>query len=166
MTNQDVINFWDWVNEERERRRLSFRAIELMTGGQPNGKLNKRAAQGQPPTLDNCRVIAQAFGVPLETVLRHANLLPEAGRPDLQEMSAIAAALTAENLAVLLAVARALLNTQQPSAVPESGYFRLLGQPRAPELHERPYTASDFDRFLLSLSAEERASLVDALGRS
>ena len=144
MTTEDVVNFWSWFNEERERRRLSFRAIETMTGGRPNGKLSKRASAGQPPTLENCRVIAEAFGLPLETVLRRANLLPEAGRPELQELNANAEKLTTENLAILPAVARALLH-DQPGAAGEPVRFRVIG---LPELPKRPYSADDFDRFL------------------
>jgi hypothetical protein len=160
MMAQDVVGFWKWVNEERERRRLSFRAMQILAGGQPNGKLNKRAAQGQPPTLDNCQVIAKAFGVPLETVLRRANLLPEAGRPELEEIYGLVEQLTPENLAVLATVVRGLVNNQR-EAGPEPGRFRVIG---LPELPERPYSAEDFDQFLQNLTDEERELLADAMG--
>jgi hypothetical protein len=164
MPTDDAVQFWEWFAEERERRRLSFRAIEKLAGGKPNGKLNKRAAALLPPTLENCKLIAEVFGLPLETVLKRANLVvDETQRPELQELLANAGKLTPENLALVQAVTLALLH-DQPGLAPTSSHFRVVGLPDGPDLPERPYTVAEFERFLRDLAQEERAALAQALG--
>jgi hypothetical protein len=165
MPTADAVQFWEWFAEERERRRLSFRAIEKLAGGKPNGKLNKRAAAHLPPTLENCRLIAEVFGLPLETVLKRANLVvDETQRPELQDLLANAAKLTPENLTMVQTVTHALLH-DQPSLAPESSHFPVLGLPDAAEQPEWPYTAEEFDRFLPELTHEARAALAQRHGR-
>ena len=73
--------FWRWFNEEREKRELSFRAVEKM-GGLAHGAIAKRERQELPPTYNICVAIARAFRMPLDEVLRRAGLLPPAPDED------------------------------------------------------------------------------------
>lgn len=67
--------FWAWFNEEREKRGLSIRAVERR-GGVGTATIGGRERQNLPPTYEVCRAISRAFGIPLEEVLRRADLLP------------------------------------------------------------------------------------------
>ncbi len=160
MMNEVIGAFWRWVEDERKKRQLSYRRIET-TVGPPSGKLRKRASAGQAPTMENCRAIADAFELPLEAVMRRANLLPDDGvRPELRELHAYADGLNAENLGLLTAVARALAHEQARTGSVQ-GRFRV----GLPELPDRIYAAEDVDRFLQALTPEERAVLAEALAR-
>ncbi len=162
MMNEVIGAFWRWVEDEREKRQLSYRRIET-TIGPPSGKLRKRASAGLAPTMENCRAIAEAFELPLDAVLRRANLLPaDATRPELRELYDYAERLSAANLGVLTVMARALAHEQARTGS-EQGHFRVIGMP---DLPERIYAPEDVDRFLEALTPEERALLAAALARS
>ncbi len=78
--------------------------------------------------MDTCRAIAQSFGLPLETVMRRAGLLPdEEERTDLASVRELASGLNDANLKTLLAVAQALSDSQ--ARVFDRGYFHVVGFP-------------------------------------
>lgn len=69
------MSFWAWINEEREKRDLSFRAIERVNG-LANGTISSRENNVRPPTFKGVRAIARAFNLPIELVLRKAGMIP------------------------------------------------------------------------------------------
>ena len=73
--------FWRWFNEEREKRGLSFRAVEKL-GGLSHGAISQREREELPPTYNICVAISRAFRIPLDDVLRKAGLLPPAPDDD------------------------------------------------------------------------------------
>ncbi len=159
--SEDTTGFWRGFEDERGKRRLSYRRIETASGP-PNGRLLKQASALQRPTLENCRAIAEAFGVPLETVLRRAGLLPEAGgERDLAELNEYARALSAQKRGMLLELAR-MMAFVEASTPGEGQRLRIIGLPELP----RPiHSAADVDQFLDELSPEERRLLAQALRR-
>ena len=66
--------FWKWAEEELEKRKLSWYAVERQSG-LSNATISRRARELLPPTYETCRAIAQVFRLPLENVLRYAGLL-------------------------------------------------------------------------------------------
>jgi transcriptional regulator with XRE-family HTH domain len=78
---EKVERFWKWVNTERAKRNLSFRAIERI-GEMANGTISTRESELKPPTYKSSEAIAKAFNLPLEKVLREAGLLPSKVNPD------------------------------------------------------------------------------------
>ena len=70
-----VDNFWQWFNEERQRRSLSIRQVEKR-GGLSHGSISQREGAGLPPTIRTCQAIARAFNIPLSEVLHRASLIP------------------------------------------------------------------------------------------
>ncbi len=147
--------FWDWFTAERKKRRLSVRAIEL-SGGTGTGWLYTRMTRGLPPTYDGSRIIAAAFGVPLDEVLRRAGLLPEgAEQPEIVELGDLARTLSSANLRTLLTVARALARTQEKVAEPVS--YRVVGMSR------QPWTLADWRAAIGGLTPEQRARLLKEL---
>ncbi len=73
--------FWRWFNDEREKRGLSFRAVEKL-GGLSHGAISQREREELPPTYNICVAIARAFRMPLDEVLRKAGLLPPTPNED------------------------------------------------------------------------------------
>jgi transcriptional regulator with XRE-family HTH domain len=74
MTTQ-VEKFWNWVEEEREKRGMSYRAIEE-TGGVSNGTVSGRARQLLPPTANTFRAVSRAFNLPFDVVAKQASAQP------------------------------------------------------------------------------------------
>ena len=86
MSNAD--EFWAWVESQLKAHKLSYYRIE-QEQGLGNATISRPARFEQQPTLMVCSALAEAFGYPLEEVLRRAGHLPPrpAGdglRPEMQ----------------------------------------------------------------------------------
>jgi transcriptional regulator with XRE-family HTH domain len=68
MTTQ-VERFWSWVEEERSKRDLSYRAIES-AGNVANGTVSSRARRLLPPTATTLQAISRAFNLPFDFVAK------------------------------------------------------------------------------------------------
>ncbi len=68
-------SFWEWAEQERRRRGLSWRAVEKR-GGVGNATVSRRANDMSNPTVTVCEALARAFNLPKEEVFRQAGLLP------------------------------------------------------------------------------------------
>jgi transcriptional regulator with XRE-family HTH domain len=68
MTTQ-VERFWSWVEEERSKRDLSYRAIES-AGNVANGTISSRARRLLPPTATTLQAISRAFNLPFDFVAK------------------------------------------------------------------------------------------------
>jgi len=109
----DTVGFWDWVNEVKNQRRLSFRAIER-AAGVSNGAISKRESDGLDPTLDTLQAISTAFDLPLQTVLERAGLLSKSDSPpSLREAQYLFAQLTGDEQELFLAQMRAALELRR-----------------------------------------------------
>lgn len=76
--------FWDWAEEELERRNLTWYAVERKAG-LSSGAISKRVDM-QRPTETTCSAIAQVFEIPPEPVFRRAGILPHSGDPQMQDL--------------------------------------------------------------------------------
>jgi len=106
-TKADVIDrFWDWAEEELERRNLTWYAVERKAG-LSSGAISKRV-DAQRPTETTCTAIAQVFGVPPEWVFRKAGILPRAGDPRRQDLIDVLKYLQDEDLDRIMLFAEVL----------------------------------------------------------
>ncbi len=71
MTTQ-VEKFWNWVEEERAKRGMSYREIER-AGGVSNGAISNRARQLLPPTANTFQAISDAFNLSFEVIKTQAS---------------------------------------------------------------------------------------------
>lgn len=106
--------FWKWFHEERDKRGLSINVVEKM-GGVSKSSISARARYELPPTYDNCRAIAKAFGIPLEDVLRKAGLLPPRyeDNPSARELLYRFSQLSEEEQEYILLTAEALIERKR-----------------------------------------------------
>jgi transcriptional regulator with XRE-family HTH domain len=78
--------FWEWAEEELEKRNLTWYAVERKSGVS-TGAISKRVNY-QPPTELTCRAIAEVFKIAPDIVFRRAGILPEPERyePEMQDL--------------------------------------------------------------------------------
>jgi transcriptional regulator with XRE-family HTH domain len=67
-------SFWNWAEEERQKRDLSWYAVER-EAGVANATVSRRASNMSDPTVTTCEAIAKAFGLSKEYVMRRAGIL-------------------------------------------------------------------------------------------
>jgi transcriptional regulator with XRE-family HTH domain len=131
------IAFWEWVEGELGRRRLTYHRVER-EARVANATVSKPARNRSEPSVKVCRAIAQAFGMELEVVYRRAGLLPALPAEVEEEREALRLfrSLGREVRAAILATMRNLLGL---TGAGEGGSFsELLAQRIARELEGMP----------------------------
>ena len=73
MTKTD--RFWDWAEDELEKRGLTWHRVETIAGIS-NATVSRRARERLPPTDTTYSAISQAFHIPMADVLKYGGKLP------------------------------------------------------------------------------------------
>ena len=76
-SQMSMLDFWDWVDHEIERRGLSYHRIER-EAGLANAAISRPARNRSKPSLAVCKAIAAVFELPDVEVLRRAGLIDSA----------------------------------------------------------------------------------------
>lgn len=75
--------FWEWIDEIRQKKGMSWREIERQ-GGVANGTISRRFKERAQPTVGNCEALAATLHLPSREVLIKAKLIDAALR-DLED---------------------------------------------------------------------------------
>lgn len=102
-------SFWEWAEQEREERDLSWYRVE-QRAGLSNAAISKRARELLPPTSTTIQALATVFKLPREFVFQKAGVLPPhiIGDPETNKIVDYYRALTDSNRQLLLRLAEAL----------------------------------------------------------
>ena len=71
---RDWTDFWSWVDEQRQCRKMSWYRLEELAGV-GNAVLSERARNNRKPTIDNMEGIARALDVSMREVFARAGYI-------------------------------------------------------------------------------------------
>lgn len=110
-----IESFWAWIDQEREKRQMSWFGLERASG-LSNGGITKRRDALDEPSFKVCLGLAKGLALPVEEVMRRAGILPKdvlgtiGNDPSLKEVLAISRQLSDREKDNLLQYARFLLS--------------------------------------------------------
>jgi len=106
--------FWEWAEREREKRNLTWYAVERLAN-LANATLSERARELKEPTITTVKALADVFDIPREFVFTKAGMLPARiiGENDTDELVHYYHALNEYNRNVLRRMAHILHEQQQ-----------------------------------------------------